>query len=198
MRYAEASYSGEGALERQPPIANSVLGMILFIMTELMFFAALISAFLIIKSTVGVWPPEGQPRLPVLVTAINSFFLLSSAVTLFFANRSYRQDAYGEKTLKLLRNTMYLGILFVAIQGFEWIRLLSYGLTMTSSQYGAFFYLIIGTHALHAVGAIVGLTWLYKLMKERRLKQQTFSAGQLFWYFVVGLWPILYVLVYLT
>ncbi len=198
MRYAEASYSGEGALKRQPPIANSVLGMILFIMTELMFFAALVSAFLIIKSSVEAWPPEGQPRLPVFVTAINSVFLLSSAVTLFLANRSFRQDAYGDPTLKLLKATLYLGILFVAIQGFEWARLISYGLTMTSSQYGAFFYLIIGTHALHAIGAIIGLVWLYRLMKERRLKQQTFSAGQIFWYFVVGLWPILYVLVYLT
>ena len=50
--------------------------------------------------------------------------------------------------------TTVLGVLFLAIQGSEWARLILFGLTMTSSLYGAMFYLIVGAHALHLVVAL--------------------------------------------
>ena len=83
------------------------------------------------------------------------------------------------------------------LQGVEWVALLREGLTMTSSNHGAFFYLIVGTHALHAVVAIVALTWVYVLMRRGTLAPSTFTATQVFWYFVVILWPVIYLRVYL-
>ena len=65
MKTLEPTYGGHNRPEREPRISNSALGMVAFIGTELMFFAALISAFLIISSAAEAWPPEGQPRLPV-------------------------------------------------------------------------------------------------------------------------------------
>ena len=198
MKTLEPAYGGHSSPERQPKISNSALGMIAFIGTELMFFAALISAFLIISSAAEAWPPEGQPRLPIYVTALNSLVLFASGWMIFKAYQSFKATSFSEGTRKLVKITMWLGIIFVAVQGIEWIRLLSYGLTMTSSQYGAFFYLIIGTHATHAIGAVIGLWRLSLKLEAGSLKLETFQAVQLFWFFVVGVWPILYVLVYLS
>lgn len=194
----EPAYGGREIPERRSGLSNGALGMIVFIGTELMFFAALISAFLIISAAAEAWPPEGQPRLPIVITALNSLILFASGWMMYKAFQSFKIDPYGETTRKQVRLTMWLGIIFVGIQGIEWIRLLSYGLTMTSSQYGAFFYLIIGTHALHAIGAVIGLLRLSRKLDAGDLKEETFHAVQLFWYFVVGIWPILYVLVYLS
>src|ERR1700693_6649434 len=74
-------------------LPNSVLAMIIFIATEVMFFAALMSAHTIARATVmgGVWPPAGQPRLPVERTAFNTAILLLSGVLLFIANRRARE-----------------------------------------------------------------------------------------------------------
>ncbi|MCH2387523.1 MAG: heme-copper oxidase subunit III [Opitutales bacterium] len=198
MKTLEPTYGGHNRPEREPRISNSALGMVAFIGTELMFFAALISAFLIISSAAEAWPPEGQPRLPIYVTALNSLVLFASGWMMFKAYHSFKATSFSEETSKLVRITMWLGIVFVAVQGIEWIRLLSYGLTMTSSQYGAFFYLIIGTHAVHAIGAVIGLRRLSLKLEKGTLRLETFQAVQLFWFFVVGVWPILYVLVYLS
>ena len=198
MKTLEPTYGGHNRPEREPRISNSALGMVAFIGTELMFFAALISAFLIISSAAEAWPPEGQPRLPIYVTALNSLVLFASGWMMFKAYHSFKATSFSEETSKLVRITMWLGIVFVAVQGIEWMRLLSYGLTMTSSQYGAFFYLIIGTHAVHAIGAVIGLRRLSLKLEKGTLRLETFQAVQLFWFFVVGVWPILYVLVYLS
>ena len=82
-------------------------------------------------------------------------------------------------------------------QGAEWVALVREGVTLTSSTMGSFFYLIVGMHALHAVGALglLGHTWLR--LRQGWLVQSELAAAQVFWYFVVGLWPILYLVVYL-
>jgi heme/copper-type cytochrome/quinol oxidase subunit 3 len=84
----------------------------------------------------------------------------------------------------------------VGFQGWEWTQLLGQGLTMLSSQHGAFFYLIIGIHGLHCVAAILALTWAYRRLATGVLAASTFQAVRVFWYFVVGLWPIIYWRVY--
>ena len=63
---------------RQPLVANSVMGMLLFVIIEAMLFAGMISAFTIIRSGAMIWPPPDQPRLPIERTAINTAALLAS------------------------------------------------------------------------------------------------------------------------
>lgn len=202
MKSIDTSYADTGAPDgRTPVLSNGALGMLMFIVTEIMFFASLISAFLIVSApaqAAGQWPPEGQPRLPVLFTAINSLFLFGSGYYLHRAFKSFGDAVSNELVQKMVKTSFLLGCLFVAIQGFEWIRLLSFGLTMTSSQYGAFFYLIVGTHALHAIGALIGLRRAQVKLLRGELKRSTFQAVLFFWYFVVGIWPFLYILVYLS
>ena len=178
-------------------LPNSVLAMIIFVVAEIMFFAALMSAHTIARATVlgGVWPPAGQPRLPVERTAFNTAILLLSGALLCIANR--RARAGYEKARPYVAGAIATGIAFVLLQGVEWVALLREGLTMQSSTHGAFFYLIVGAHALHAVVAIAVLTAIYFPMRRGTLARSTFAATQVFWYFVVLLWPVIYLRVYL-
>ena len=75
-----------------------------------------------------------------------------------------------DSALRYVAGAIVCGIAFVSLQGVEWVALLREGLTMTSSTHGAFFYLIVGAHALHAVAAIIALTWVYVLMRAREIR----------------------------
>jgi cytochrome c oxidase subunit III len=178
-------------------VPNAVLGTIVFVAAEIMFFAALISAHTIARASTmeGMWPPPGQPRLPLERTAINTAALLLSGVLLWLAKRAMRSAPKVAR--RYLEGSILLGIAFVSLQGVEWARLLRQGLTLTSSAAGSFFYLIVGTHALHAVAAIGFLVWVYFRLCRGSLRPEVFTATQVFWYFVVALWPIIYLRVYL-
>ncbi len=180
---------------RRPIAPSAVIGMLIFVVTELMLYAGFISAFTITKAAYNTWPPIGQPRLPAGETLVNSLALLGSGVALFFAGRAFRREPQSAKRPMLL--ALLLGAYFVGFQGVEWMRLLGQGLTFTSSNHGAFFYLIIGSHALHASVAVLALSYGYFRLVRGKLTQGAFLATQVFWYFVVCVWPFLYVRVYL-
>src|SRR3984957_4592401 len=101
-------------------LPNSVLAMIIFIATEIMFFAALMSAHTIARATVmgGVWPPAGQPRLPVERTAVNTGILLLSGVLLWIGSRRMRDER--DSALRYVAGAIATGIAFVLLQGVEW------------------------------------------------------------------------------
>jgi heme/copper-type cytochrome/quinol oxidase subunit 3 len=180
---------------RTPQILPSgVLGMLIFVFTELMFFAGLISAFTIIKSASPVWPPAGQPRLPFEQTAFNTGLLLLSGAMLFVTRRVYQRDRARARTPMAL--AMALGAAFVALQGAEWVALLGQGLTLTSSSLGSFFYLLIGLHGLHVVVALGILFYTWLRLQRGWLASSQLATAEVFWYFVVGIWPVLYLVVY--
>jgi len=180
---------------RSPVIPNGVLGMTLFVASETMLFGGMISAFTIIRSSALLWPPLGQPRLPFAETAVNTAALLLSGVFLYLAQRAYKRD--HSRALRPLGISLLLGGFFVLFQGAEWVALVREGLTITSSTMGSFFYLIVGMHALHAVAALGLLAHTWLRLRQGWLVQSQLAAAQVFWYFVVGLWPILYLVVYL-
>lgn len=176
---------------------HALFGMAVFVFTEIMLFAGFLSAYLIVRNSVmpGLWPPPDQPRLPFERTAFNTAALLASGVLVWTAHRaaSRRGPAAARLPLSL---ALGLGALFVALQGAEWVSLLRQGLTLESSQVGAFFYLIIGAHALHAVCALGLLAWCWAGLLAGRFRPARFGAVQLLWYFVVLVWPVLWLVVY--
>jgi cytochrome c oxidase subunit 3 len=181
---------------RPPPVMPSaVLAMLIVVSTEVMLFAGLISGFLIIRAGAGVtWPPPGQPRLPIEETAVNTLALLASGFMLWRARRAFASaPARAQRPLAI---AVALGAFFVLFQGYEWVMMIGQGLTLTSSNHGSFFYLIVGLHALHAVAGIAALSWTWWRLRSGFLAGTTFAAVQVFWFFVVGLWPVLYGLVY--
>jgi heme/copper-type cytochrome/quinol oxidase subunit 3 len=176
-------------------VPNGVFGMLIFVMTEIMLFAGFVSAFTIMRRSALVWPPPGQPRLPVLETALNTLVLLASGVALYLAGRAYRRHAPSAR--RPLLAAIVLGAAFVALQGREWVMLLGEGLTLHSSALGSFFYLIVGMHALHAVVALGVLGYAYRRLQRGFLPAGVLGASEVLWYFVVGVWPFLYWRVYL-
>jgi cytochrome c oxidase subunit 3 len=191
---------GDGRDDRpEPPINNARLGVMLFIGAEGMFFAGLLSAFLVFRTGSVVWPPPFQPRLPIVVTAVNTFILLWSSYTMHRGLRAIRRgNAPG--LVDGLAITAMLGLIFLSVQGYEWVRLLQFGLTLSSSVYGGIFYTLIGCHAAHVFGAVIWLLIILGMAKRRRFAPEQFIGVQvcgIYWYFVVALWPILFGVVYL-
>lgn len=191
-------WGGPRIARERPLLPNGTLAMVFFLFAETMFFAGLISAYWVLRSGFEVWPPADQPRLPVGATAFNTAFLLLSGLTMVQAWRSLAQP-YTGKLKFWLAATLGLGSVFLLLQGYEWVRLIGFGLTTRSSLYGGTFYLLIGMHALHVLGALIFLVLALGkirgfLIQSRQRRLVTQAA--LYWFFVVMLWPVLYGLVY--
>jgi heme/copper-type cytochrome/quinol oxidase subunit 3 len=182
-----------------PALDNLRLAILFLIGGESVSFAALIAALFVLRLGQPLWPPPFQPRLPVGVTGVNTLVLLASSVTMLIAVRAL---ARGEeaRAVRRLALTAGLGTLFLLVQGYEWVRLLGYGLTVSSGAYGGTFYTLIGAHGVHVFGALIWLgVTLVCASRGRYADGRTapVRACAMFWHFVVGLWPILYVSVYL-
>lgn len=179
---------------------TAILGMLLFVCSEAMFFAGLISAFLVFRVGQGAWPPAGQPRLPVFATGFNTACLLLSAAFLWRALKQARSNDQAGLLVSMV-TCAFLGLAFLLLQGREWVHLMAFGLTPGSGVYGGLFYALVGTHALHVAGATVALGIVLT-----RVFRGSYGPGRdlglrlfgIFWFFVVGIWPVLYGLVYLT
>jgi len=183
---------------RRPKLmADGVMGMLLFVLAEIMMFVGLISAHRVVRAQVAgeMWPPYGQPRLPVQETAVNTAALLVSGIVLVFAHLAFKKEASRARVPMLI--ALLLGLFFVGSQGTEWVALLDEGLTIKSSTYGGFFYLIVGSHGVHAIAAILALGWACYRLDKGQLTASQLAAVSVFWYFVVLLWPVLYLNVYL-
>ena len=181
---------------RREVVPTSVLGMLLLVGAEVMFFAGLISAFTITQAGArpGTWRLPSEPVLPAAATAFNTTALLASGLLLVRAGRQYRREPASATNTVLL--AWVLGAVFVVLQGREWIGLLGQGLTIRSSTLGSFFYLIVGAHGLHAAGALVGLGVAWWRLRQGTLSPGFLLGAQTFWYFVVGVWPVIYGRVY--
>jgi heme/copper-type cytochrome/quinol oxidase subunit 3 len=181
---------------RREIVPSSLLGMLIFVGTEVMFFAGLISAFTISRAggARADWVLPGAQLLPVAATAVNTVVLAASGALVWLAGRQYRARASGA-ALTLLAATV-LGALFVVLQGREWVGLISHGVTLWSKGLGAFFYVIVGAHAVHAAAALAGMSVACWRLRAGRLSPGFLLGVQTFWYFVVLIWPVIYVRVY--
>jgi cytochrome c oxidase subunit 3 len=179
--------------------SNAWVAVLMFLGAEAMFFAGLIGAYLVFRLASPFWPPPFQPRLPVGVTGVNTLILVASAVTMRWSLKAARAND-RQRLVRWLVYTAALGGIFLVIQGFEWLRLIHYGLTVSSSVYGGLFYTLIGFHGLHVFGALIWLLVVLLQAKRGRFSKEHHVGLQtcaMYWTFVVALWPVLYGLVYL-
>ncbi len=181
--------------KQKPPVSSSVLGVIMAIVVELMFFGGLISAFVLAQAGQVEWPPSDQPRLPFWFTFGNMLILLVSAYFMWMAIKNAKE---GRKSYALFI-TLFLGILFFLIQGYEWMRILLFGMETSHSLFTSFFYTIIGLHGFHVFIGLMLLGYVFykiKQLKEKdNISNYILTVG-IFWFFVVALWPVLYYLIY--
>jgi len=183
------------------PAGNALLAMMLFIGADVMFFAGLIGAFVVFRFGAESWPPPGQPRLSLGMTAINTAILMLSGMTMILVWRRLAQWNRAQ-VLKGLLVTAGLGLTFLLAQGYEWIRLIGFGLRLSSGVFGGMFYVLIGCHGLHVLGAVIALIVVVARFWNPGHYGPKRAIGiklvGMFWLLVVALWPVLYGLVYLS
>lgn len=186
-------------VEAAPAVSNARLAMVVLIAGESMLFAGLLGAYIVFRLAASDWPPAGQPRLPIVLTALNTVVLLGSLVPMAGALRAIRRDDRAAAP-RALAWTALLGTLFLAIQGFEWARLVGHGLTPSSGSYGSIFYVLIGCHGAHVLAAVVWLGVVTLLARSGRFRADRHDGLEMcgiYWYFVCALWAILFPVVYL-
>src|SRR5438093_1253730 len=138
------------------------------IVSILMFFMALSSAFIVLRRGSDLWMTVHLPR----ILWANTCVLLASSFTLESARqRLYLADASGFRKFWLF--TTVLGFLFVGGQLIAWRQLVAQGIYIASNQASSFFYIFTGAHAVHLLGGVCAL--LYVLV--RKFKETTVSRS---------------------
>tara|TARA_B100001964_G_scaffold243337_1_gene320977 strand:+ start:922 stop:1536 length:615 start_codon:yes stop_codon:yes gene_type:complete len=178
-------------------IAAPVVGMVIFVIAEAMFFGALVSAYLVTSAQAEAWPPPDLPTLPLGISAFNAVVLLASGLFIAIAGQTEQRKEKIQHR-KFFAAGLVLGACFILFQGGEWVRMLREGFFFDSGPYASFFYLILGAHGIHVCGALAYLGFIFARGPTRNnAGREVFRSGRVLWYFVVGLWPVLYALVYL-
>ena len=182
------------------PPATAKFGMIMFLASEAMLFAGLIGGYIVLRLSQPQWPPfPDSPHLPILLTGINTIFLVSSSFTYHFAEGSVKK---GKSGLGWLFISIALGALFVGIQCYEWYHLHHEGLWFNKGGvYGSTFFLMTGFHGAHVVIGVLLMVWVFL----RQLLTRCYTPARhvslenvgLYWHFVDGVWIFLYSIVYL-
>ncbi len=179
--------------------ATAKFGMIMFLASEAMLFAGLIGGYIVLRLSLPQWPLEGAPHLPVLLTGINTVFLVASSFTLHFAEVQVKN---GKSGLFLIFVTILLGSLFVGIQCYEWYHLHHEGLWFnTHGVYGSSFFLMTGFHGAHVIVGVLLILWCFL----RQVFTRCFTPAHhvalenvsLYWHFVDVVWLFLFAIVYI-
>ncbi len=174
------------------------VGTIVWLSSELMFFAGLFAMYFTARSqSGGSWPPPPTElnlyqAVPVTLVLIASSFTCQMGV--FAAERG---DVFGLRRWYTL--TFLMGLFFVLGQGYEYFHLVTHGTTIASSAYGSVFYLATGFHGLHVVGGLIAFVLL--LLRTRMSKftpaQATASiVVSYYWHFVDIVWIALFATIY--
>jgi cytochrome c oxidase subunit III len=176
-----------GAASRRYPIAIG-----LAMVSILVFFLAMVVAFLFLEHFNPAWTPAHLPR----ILWANTFILLASSITLELARRSLA-SADLHKFQMLWRVTTALGILFLTGQVIAWWELVHSGLFINALA-SSFFYLFTGAHGVHLAVGVAALLYV-SFRKFDRAKISRAAASQVasyYWHFMDGLWVLLFALLY--
>jgi cytochrome c oxidase subunit 3 len=194
-------------------IGNPVLGMLLFITSEVMFFAGLFAAYFSIRAgylnAAGqhIWPPidpnTSPPTqfelhaLPIVLPA--TIILIASSFTCQMGVWAIRRD---DRT-GFLRNfgiTLVMGIVFLLLQAYDYTTLFGEGITLGSTTFGTTYFTLTGFHGAHVFGGALMLgVVVYRGMAGQfsARHHDMVEATSLYWHFVDVVWIILFSVLYL-
>jgi len=176
---------------------TSFLGMVMFLASWVMLFAALFFVYAALRARAPMWPPDGW-RLPVGLPALNTALLLASSVTLWMGPRDLRAGR-PDRLAPWLGATLALGILFLVLQCVVWRSVWQGGLHVDTSLYGSVFYALTVFHALHVVAGLGVLAWLLRGALRgtyAAARSAPIRVGAMFWHFVDVVWVVLFLGVY--
>ena len=203
--HALATTADHGAVaiahERRGGISNPILGMLLFITSEVMFFAGLFAAYFSTRAANKPWPPAQFDHIlnPLSLILVATVILIASSFTCQLAVWAIRRgDRRG-----FLRNigvTFVLGIVFLILQGYDYTVLFGDGMTMGSGPFGTTYFTLTGFHGAHVFGGVVMLgVILYRGMSGQfsARHHDAVEAASLYWHFVDVVWIILFSVLYI-
>jgi cytochrome c oxidase subunit 1/cytochrome c oxidase subunit I+III len=182
--------------DRRVPHSAAKLASVCFIASEATFFMLLIAAFITFNHSTDA---TSRKALDVSRTAVFTFCLLASSVTLSQAERALRRSQ-RQKFLTWLSITIGLGLIFLVNQALEYAGLLHNGITISSSLFGSTFFTLTGFHGFHVLGGLVVLGAMFLLGKTDRLsasRSDAFTAVGYYWHFVDVVWIVVFSVIYL-
>lgn len=142
----QAAISAAGAAEHSEHPDLRLFGFIVFLVSESMLFVGLFVAYLTFKAMNPEWPPEGTPRLELLLPGINTIILVSSSFVAHKADEAIKHGGDVAGVRKWFGITMAMGIVFLCGQLYEYSNL-EFGLT--TNVFASTFYVLTGFHGLH-------------------------------------------------
>ncbi|HNM96550.1 MAG TPA: heme-copper oxidase subunit III [Marmoricola sp.] len=187
------------------------VGTIVWLSSELMFFAALFAAYFTVRSvSPELWASQTE-LLNIPFSSVNTLILVSSSVTcqmgVFAAERGQVSRAAGLLNFRKwgLREwfilTYLMGSVFIAGQAFEYAELIHEGLTIPANAYGTLFYLATGFHGIHVTGGLIAFLFVLgrTYVAKRFTHEQAISAVVVsyYWHFVDVVWIILFAAIYI-
>jgi cytochrome c oxidase subunit 3 len=175
------------------------VGTIVWLASELMFFAGLFGIYFTAKATnIGAWPPT-TTHLDVPYALANTVILVASSITCQFGVfAAERGDVFGLRRWYLL--TLVMGAIFVLGQANEYRSLVHEGTTFSSDAYGTVFFLTTGFHGLHVIGGLIAfgiLTARTKLSKFTPAQATSAIVVSYYWHFVDIVWIGLFATIYI-
>jgi cytochrome c oxidase subunit III len=181
--------------------SNPVLGMILFITSEVMFFGGLFAAYFNLRANAAQWPPEEfHDTLKILpFVGPATILLILSSFTCQWAVWAIRRD---DRTVFIrgMVLTVVLGIVFLLMQVTDYALLGSEGLTLASGTFGTTYYTLTGFHGAHVFGGVVMLSVVLYRGMAGQFSGRHYDAvegASLYWHFVDVVWILLFSLLYL-
>ena len=191
----EHEHHGPPPANRSSRVDPTLLGMLLFIISEVMVFGAFFTAYFFIRVVSGAeWPAEGT-ELPKLIAGINTAILLSSSITMHWAQTSIKHGNRGGLRAGIVA-TFLLGATFLFIQVNEYAHV---GFAPHDHAQGSVFYGLTGLHGAHVA---VGLT-LLGMVTVRAFRghftpehHRGVEVPGIYWHFVDVMWIIVYTTIY--
>jgi cytochrome c oxidase subunit III len=183
-----------GGAGRSAPQRSYITGLTMGLAAILMFFMALVSAFIVRKGFSDDW--RAFPLPPILW--VNTAILLASSVTIQAARRRLAcMDVCGFRHWWGM--TTALGLLFVAGQLVAWRQMVHAGVYLASNPSSSFFYLLTAAHGVHLLGGIVALLIIgWRGWQNARVTRSTATEmAAIYWHFMDGLWIFLFLLLLL-
>jgi len=196
------------SVNRPNPVS---VGTIVWLASELMFFAGLFAMYFTLRATVPEeWAVQTE-KLNVTFAAINTTVLLLSSVTCqmgVWAAERFQPvrsgsllNVRGWGMNEWMTLTYIMGAFFIGGQVFEYAELVHEGLTISSSPYGSVFYLTTGFHGLHVVGGLIAFLFLLgRSFTSKRFghhEATTAIVTSYYWHFVDVVWIALFATIYL-